>query len=118
MKRSKKPPKPASVRTPQQARARATMDKLLAAARELLAEKSFEDVTVRAVVRRARSSLSWANPIRLSRTRSPFCPVPNWLSRTRSPGVSRAATKKPQRRSRRRQPMISSQGRFLLRPSP
>jgi len=56
MKRQKKPPKPAPVTPPQQDRSRDTMDKLLDAARELLEEKSFEDVTVRAVVDRAKSS--------------------------------------------------------------
>jgi AcrR family transcriptional regulator len=42
---------------PQQARSRATLERLLASTQELLAEKRFEEATVAEIVRRARSSV-------------------------------------------------------------
>jgi AcrR family transcriptional regulator len=44
-------------RRPRQARSRATLDRFLAAAAELLAERCFEEATVAELVRRARSSV-------------------------------------------------------------
>jgi len=47
----------ASVRAPQQARSRATLDRFLAATLELLAERRFEDAPVAEIARRARASV-------------------------------------------------------------
>jgi AcrR family transcriptional regulator len=48
---------PASSRVPVQARSRATFDRFLAAAAELLQDRRFEEATVAELVRRARSSV-------------------------------------------------------------
>ncbi len=48
---------PAHLRSPRQARSRATFDRLLSAAAELLAERRFEEANVTELVRRARSSV-------------------------------------------------------------
>jgi AcrR family transcriptional regulator len=51
------PARPVPVRPPRQARSRATLDRLLAAAEGLLAEKQFEGATVSEIVARAGSSV-------------------------------------------------------------
>ena len=48
---------PGGLRRPRQARSRATFDRLMTAAAELLAERRFEEATVAELVRRARSSV-------------------------------------------------------------
>jgi AcrR family transcriptional regulator len=50
-------PSRTTTRAPRQARSRATFDRLLAAAAELLAERRFEEATVAELVRRAGSSV-------------------------------------------------------------